>query len=187
MCACGWLALSSLAAAQAQMAATTTRASSASATFSYVSDEGCVQNEVMVFATRTTAVSAKAPGTAAVVTYSRHRYDYCQDTDLGTDLGTSSRLDFSGDLNRASLNATISGHTAVGSAVTVSFVLLWEGRGGITRHAGLPQKTRVGGAKSIRSENLSRNAVVRGAMDELDISDAMVGASLHMTQNTISR
>jgi hypothetical protein len=185
--ACCWLAFPSLLAAEAQTALTTTQASAASATFAYVSDDGCVQNEVMVFATRTTAVSAKARSTTAAVTYSRHRYDYCQDSDLGTDGGTSSQLEFSGDLNRSSLNATINGHTASGSAVTVSFGLVWEGKGSITRQAGRSQNTRVGSPKLIRSENLIRNAVVRGTMDERDISDAMVGANLSATQNTITR
>jgi hypothetical protein len=182
-----WLALSSLIAANAQPAATTTQALAASASFAYVSDNGCVQNEVIVFVNRTTVVSAKGPSATAEVTYSRHRYDYCEDSDLGTDVGTSLRPMFSGDLNRASLNATITGHTAVGSEVSVSFVLAWEGKGSFTRQTGRPQNTRAGVAKSIRIENLSRGAVVRGTMDERDISDAMVGASLHTTRKTISR
>ena len=53
-------------------------------------------------------------------------------------LGTSVRPIISGDLNRASLNATISGGTASGSVVTVPLVLVWEGKGGITRQAGRP-------------------------------------------------
>jgi hypothetical protein len=186
--ACGWLALSSfLIAAEAQTVATTTQSFAATANFAYVSDDGCVQNEVIVFANRTIVVPAKAPGTTAEVTYTRYRYDYCEDTDLGTDLGTSSRPIFSGDLNRGSLNATINGHTASGSVVTVSLVLVWEGKGGITRRAGGAQNTRAGSARSTPSENLSRNAVVSGSMDDRDISDAIVGASLHMTRKTISR
>jgi hypothetical protein len=185
--ACGWLALSSLIAAEAQAPATTTQASTASASFAYVSDNGCIQNEVIVFANRTMVVSAKAPSTTAEVTYSRYRYDYCEDSDLGTDLGTASRPVFSGDLNRASLNATINGHTPSGSVVTVSFVLVWEGKGGITRRADRPQDSRAGSIKSIRSENLSRNAVVSGTLDDRDISDAIIGASLHTTRKTISR
>src|ERR1035438_1508948 len=133
---CGWLALSSLIAAQAQPVATTTQTSAASANFAYVSDDGCVQNEVIVFANQTTVVSRQAPRTTAEVTYTRYRYDYCADTDLGTDLGTNSQPMFSGDLNRASLNATIHGHTASGSAVTVSFVLVWNGRGGGSSRGG---------------------------------------------------
>jgi hypothetical protein len=66
-------------------------------------------------------------------------------------------------------------------------VLVWERKGSTARQAGRPQNTRAGSAKLIRSENLSRNAVVRGTMDERDISDAMVGASLHTTRKTISR
>ena len=89
-------------------------------------------------------------------------------------------------MNRASLNATISGPTASGSVVTVSFVLVWEGKGSITRQAARPQDTR-GSAKVTRSENLSRNAVVSGTIDGQDISNAMVGASLHTTRKTISR
>jgi hypothetical protein len=187
MRACGWLTLSSLIAAEAQTPTTTTQAFAASASFAYVSDDGCVQNDVIVFANRTTVDSAQAPSTTAEVTYSRYRYDYCQDSDLGTDHGTSLRPIFSGDLNRASLNATINGHTAFGSMVTVSFELVWEGKGGITRHASRPQNTRASSAKLIGSENLSRNAVGHGTMDERDISDAMVGASLHTTRKTISR
>ena len=186
MRACGWLALSSLIAAEAQTPATTTQGSTASATFAYVSDDGCVQNEVIVFADRTTVVSAKGPSTTAEVTYTRYRYVYCEDSDLGTDLGTSPRPMFSGDLNRASLNATINGHTASGSVIAVSFVLVWEGKGGITRRVGRPQTTRAGSAKLVPSENLSRNAVVSGTMDDRDISDATIGASLHTTRKTIS-
>jgi hypothetical protein len=185
--ACAWLALSSLIGAGAQTATTTTQASAANASFVYVSDDGCVENEVVVLANRTTVVSAKGPSTTAEVTYSRYRYDYCEDSDLGTDLGTSSAPIFSGDLNRASLNATINGHTALGSAVTVSLVLVWQGKGSVTRRAGHPQNTRADSAKVIRTENLSRNAVVSGTMDEWDISDGAVGASLHTTRKTISR
>jgi hypothetical protein len=184
---CGLLAFSSLMAAEAQTPPTTTQASTASANFAYVSDDGCVQNEVMVFVNRTMVVSAKAPSTTAEVTYSRYRYDYCEDSDLGTDLGTNSRPVFSGDLNRASLNATINGHTDSGSVVTISLVLVWEGKGSITRRASRPQNTRAGSATLIRSENLSRNAVVSGTLDDRDISDAIIGASLHTTRKTISR
>jgi len=185
--ACGWLALSSLIAAEAQTTTTTTQAFAASASFAYMSDDGCVQNEVVVFANRTTVVSAKAPRTTAEVMYSRYRYDYCEDSDLGTDLGTGVRPIFSGDLNRASLNATISGPSASGSVVTVSFVLVWEGKGSITRQTARPQNRRAGSVKVIRSENLSRNALVSGTMDGEDISDAMVGASLQAIRKTISR
>jgi hypothetical protein len=179
---CGWLALCSLMGAQTQTVATTTQSSAASATFSYLSDDGCIQNEVMVFATRKPAVSTNSPGPTAVATYSRYRYDYCADVDLGTDLGTSSRPDFSGDLNKSSLNAIINGHTASGAPVTVAFVLVWEGKGIVTRQAG-PQRA----ASLTRSESMSRNAVVRGTMDERDISSATVGASLRTTLNTIPR
>jgi hypothetical protein len=184
---CGWLALSSLIAAQAQTAATTTQTSAASANFAYVSDDGCILNEIIVFANRTTAVWDNTPRTTAEVTYTRYRYDYCEDADLGTDLGTSSQPVFSGDLNRASLNATINGHTASGSAVTVSFVLMWEGKGGVTRKAGRPPSAPASSARSIHTETLNRNAVVTGSMDERDISDAAVGASLHTTRKTISQ
>jgi hypothetical protein len=180
-----WLALSSLIAAQAQTAATTTQTSAASANFAYVSDDGCILNEIIVFANRTTAVKANAPRTTAEVTYTRYRYDYCEDVDLGTDLGASSQAAFSGDLNRASLNASINGHTASGSPVTVSFVLMWEGKGVITRKAGRPPNAPAVGARSILTETLNRNAVVSGSMDERDISDAAVGASLHTTRKTI--
>ena len=184
--ACVWLALFPLIAAQSQTAATT-ETSAATANFAYVSDDGCILNEVIVFANRTTAVKTDAPRTTAEVTYTRYRYDYCEDADLGTDLGTSSRPVFSGDLNRASLNATINGHTASGSAVTVSFVLMWEGKGGITRKAGRPPNAPAAGARSIRTETLNRNAVVSGSMDDRDISDAAVGASLHTTRKTVSQ
>ena len=185
--ACGWLAFSSLIAAQAQTAATTSQTAAASANFTYVSDDGCVLNEVIVFANRTTVVKANTPRTTAEVTYTRYRYDYCEDVDLGTDLGASSQAAFSGDLNRASLNAAINGHTASGSPVTVSFVLLWEGKGGITRKVGRPANAPAGSAKSIPTETLNRNAVVTGSMDERDISDAAVGASLHTTRKSISQ
>ena len=184
--ACGWLALSSLIAAQAQTAATSTQTSAASANFAYVSDDGCILNEVIVFANRTTANGANAARTTAEVTYTRYRYDYCEDADLGTDLGTSSRAVFSGDLNRASLNATISGHTASGSAVTVTFVLMWEGKGAIARKTGRPPNAPAASAKAILTENLNRTAVVSGSMDERDISDSVVGASLHTTRKTSS-
>jgi hypothetical protein len=184
--ACCWLAIFPLIAAEAQTA-TTTQVSAASANFSYVSDDGCVQNDVMVFATRRTEVSAKAPSTTGVVTYSRYRYDYCQDSDLGTDLGSSSRPELSGDLNRTSLNATINGHTASGATVTISFVLTWEGKGTVTRQVSSPKNARAANARLTRSENMTRNAVVRGTVDERDVSEAMVGASLRATQNTMSR
>ena len=183
---CGWLALSAFVAAQAQTAATTTQPSAASANFTYVSDDGCILNEVIVFANRTTVTRASAPQVTTEVTYTRYRYDYCEDTDLGTDLGSSAQPAFSGDLNRASLNATIHGHTASGSPVTVSFVLMWEGKGGVTRKVGGPQNAPAGSTRSIRTENLNRNAVVSGSMDDRDISGDAVGASLHTTRKTIS-
>jgi hypothetical protein len=177
-----------LIAAQAQTAATTSQTAAASANFTYVSDDGCILNEVIVFANRTTVVKANTPPrTTAEVMYTRYRYNYCEDADLGTDLGTSSQPVFSGDLNRASLNATINGHTASGSAVTVSFVLMWEGKGGVTRKAGRPPSAPASSARSIHTETLNRNAVVTGSMDERDISDAAVGASLHTTRKTISQ
>jgi len=185
--ACGWLALSSLIAAAPQTS-TTTQSSVANASFAYVSDDGCVQNEVTVFANTTTVVSAALPKRSVSVIYSRYRYDNCEDSDLGTEVGTAARPAFSGDLNKASLNATIGGSTASGSAVTVSFVLVWEGKGGITRLAGRPQNPpRARSTRVIRSENLSRNAVVSGTIDGLNVSGGMVSASLHTTQNTISR
>jgi len=186
--ACGWLTLSScLIAAAAQTAATVRQASAASANFAYMSDDGCVENEVVVVANTTTVVSTKTPRPNSQVMYSRHRYDYCEDTDLGTDLGTSLRPVFSGDLNRAALNATISGTTASGSTVTVSFVLVWEGKGGIMHLASHPPNTGSGNTRVIRSQNLSRNAVVSGTMDGQNISDAMVSASLQTTRKTASR
>ena len=185
--ACGWLALSSLIAAEAQTTTTTTLAFVAGASFAYASEDGCVQNEVVVFANRTTVVSAKAPRTAAAVMYSRHGYDYCEDSDLGTETGAGVRPIISGDLNRASLNATIGVPSASGPVVTVSLVLVWEGKGGITRQARRPPNTRSGSAKSIRSLNLSRNATVSGTIDGQDISGAMVAASLHTSRKTISR
>ena len=59
-CTCGCLLFSSLIAAAAQTAATTTttQTSAASASFAYVSDEGCVQNEVTVFACLTIPATA---------------------------------------------------------------------------------------------------------------------------------
>jgi len=181
-----WLAFSSLVAAEAQSVATT-QSASASPSFAYVADDGCIQNDVLVFANQTTTDTAKTPGPILEVTYSRHRYDYCQDSDLGTDAGTSSHPMFSGDLNRALLSVTILGHTASGSPVTVAFALVWEGKGGITSRTDRPQNARAGAAKTIRIENLSRGAAVSGTMDERDISDAIVGASLHTTRKTSSR
>jgi hypothetical protein len=183
----GWLAFSSLVAAQAQTVATTAQTSAASANFAYVSDDGCILNEVIVFANRTTELTAKPPRTTGEVTYTRYRYDYCEDADLGTDLGSSAQPAFSGDMNRASLNATIHGHTASGSPVTVSFVLMWEGKGSVTRKAGRPRNAPGGSTQLTSTENLNRNAVVSGSMDEQDISGAAVGASLHATRKTISQ
>ena len=183
--ACGWLALSSGIAAAPQTA-TTTQRSAANASFTYVSDDGCIQNEVVVFASRTTVVSADPRKASVLVTYYRSRYDSCEDADLGTDLGTSSQPIFSGDLNRASLNGTVSGPTPSGLVATASFVLVWEGNGGITRLADRAQKTPAS-AKVIRSDDFRRTAVATGTIDGHDISGGMVSASLHTTQKTISR
>jgi len=184
-----WLALPFLMAAQTQpVATTTTQTSAASANFAYVSDDGCVQNEVIVFASQTTlAAPGKAPQTNAEVTYSRYRYDFCEDTDLGTDLGTSSQPMFAGDLSRASLNTTIHGHTASGGTVSVSFILSWNGQGTVTSRAPRPQSPRPGAARLISGENLSRNAIVTGIMDEREISAAAVAASLHTARKSLAR
>src|ERR1700683_5143479 len=113
-CTCVWLAISSSIAARAQTA-TTTQASVATASFAYISDDGCVENDVIVLANSTTVVSSGQPTTTLAVTYSRHRYDSCENSDLGTDMGSSPRPLFSGDLDRASLNVTMSGNTTSGS------------------------------------------------------------------------
>lgn len=185
--ACVCLALFPLIAAEAETIGATTHTSAASANFIYVSDDGCILSEVIVFANRTTVVSAGAPRTTAEVTYTRYRYDYCEDADLGTDLGSSSQPVFSGDLNRALLNATIHGHTASGSPATVSFALTWDGKGGITSKTGRPQNSPGAGARLTRTENMSRNAAVSGSVDEQDISDSAAGASLHVTRKAISQ
>jgi hypothetical protein len=182
---CGWLALFCLISAQAQTT-TTKQTASASASFTYVSDDGCVQNEVSVFAHKTTMVAAVTPKTTAIVNFFRHRYDICEDSDLGPDVVTGTVTDFSGDLNRASLFSTISGTSALGSVVRVSFALVWQGKGAITRVTGRPQNTRAGASKVVRSENASRSAVVSGTIDGENISE-MPNASLRTTQNTISR
>jgi len=127
------------------------------------------------------------PDTRAEVTYSRHRYDDCEDADLGTDIGATSRVAFSGDLNKAFLNATVEGHTPSASLVAVSFALVWEGKGVITRQAGRSPGARSDVARPIHIENLSRTAVVSGSMDGDDISDAAVSASLHTSRKTIPR
>jgi len=98
---CVWagLALSSFLAAQAQTAATTTiQSSAANASFDYLSDDGCVRNEVILFAHRTTVVSGRTPGATVQATYSRHRYDHCEDVDLGPDVGTQPAPGFFGGL-----------------------------------------------------------------------------------------
>jgi hypothetical protein len=89
-------------------------------------------------------------------------------------------------LNRASLNGTVSGPTPSGLVATASFVLVWEGNGGITRLADRAQKTPAS-AKVIRSDDFRRTAVATGTIDGHDISGGMVSASLHTTQKTISR
>jgi hypothetical protein len=66
-------------------------------------------------------------------------------------------------------------------------VLLWEGKGSITRKEGRPRNSPGSGARLTRTENLNRGAVVTGSMDERDISDAAVGASLHTTRKTMSQ
>jgi hypothetical protein len=184
--ACSWLALSSWIAATPQTPTTTLR-SAANAIFAYVSDDGCVQNEVVVFASRTTVMSADPQKATVLATYYRNRYNFCEDSDLGTELGTSSQSIFSGDLNRASLTGTISGPTASGPVAAASFVLVWQGNGDITRLADRPQQTRAGRAKVIRSEDLTRNAVASGTIDGRDVSSGVVGAILHTTEKTISR
>ena len=184
---CAGLALFSLISAQAQTA-TTKQTSAASASFAYVSDDGCVQNEVIVFATKTTVTAAATPNPTSAVTYSRYRYDDCQDADLGTDVGSSQRSLFSGDLNKAMLNATINGTTASGGTVTISIVLVWEGKGSPTRLPGHPANQRAGGPKVIRGESLSRNAtLVSGTIDGQDVSHGVVSAILHTTQTTTPR
>jgi hypothetical protein len=173
--------------AQAQTATSKKQTFSARASFTYMTDDGCVQNEVIVFANKTTMVAAVPPSTTTGVTYSRYRYDYCEDSELGMDVGTSPQLTFSGDLNKASLYGTISGTAASGSVGTVSLELVWEGTGNITSLPGRPQNKRAGGSKVLHSENMSRHAVVRGTIDGQNVSGGMMTASLHTTQDTISQ
>jgi hypothetical protein len=56
----------------------------------------------------------------------------------------------------------------------------------VTRKTGGPQNAPAG-ANAMRTENLNRGAVVTGSMDERDISDSVVGASLHTTRKTSSQ
>jgi hypothetical protein len=184
--ACGCLALFTCMGLQAQTSVTT-QSNSASANFAYLSDDDCVQNDLEVFASKTTVGAANAPKTTTAVTYSRHRYNLCEDTDLGTDVGAAGRTAFSGDLNRASLSATVSGSSGPGSSVTVAFVLEWAGRGDSARLPAMAQSKRAGRPTVVRSENLSRTAAVRGTIDGLDVSGGAVSASLHTTESTISR
>jgi len=181
--ACVFLALwSSI--ASTQTAATPAQTSAASANFAYVSDDGCVLNEVIVFASRTSVVRADTPRITTEATYTRYRYDYCEDADLGTDLGVTSQPVFSADLGRASLNTTINGHTAAGSPVTVSLVLRWEGKGDVARKTGRPQTAPAGGAKPVSTETANRAAAVTGTIDDRDISGSVAGASLHTTRKS---
>jgi len=125
--AVGWRFL--LDAAQAQPVPTTRRRRRQAPISPTWSDDGCVQNEVIVFANQTTVVSGNAPRNHREVTYTRYRYDYCEDTDLGTDLGTSSQPMFSGDLNRASLECRHPrAYRLRFRSVTVRLVLVWNGR-----------------------------------------------------------
>ncbi len=183
--ACLCLTLSGSVAAQVQPATRTTQTSAASANFAYMSDDGCIESQVTVFANRTTVNAEQAPATMAVM-YSRHRYDYCENSDLGTDLGTSLRPVFSGDLNRAALNTTISGTTAAGSGVSVSFELVWEGRGDARRLLD-EGKGASGRARLIRNESQTRGAVVSGTVDGQNVAGATLSATLRTSRKTVSR
>jgi hypothetical protein len=69
----------------------------------------------------------------------------------------------------------------------MTLVLIWEGKGAVTRKTGGPQNVPAAGARAMRTENLNRGAVVSGSMDDRDISDSVVGASLHTTRKTSSQ
>ena len=184
-CACICLAVFSCVGARAQNAIST-QSSSATATFAYLSDDDCVQNEVEVFASRTTVTSASGPPPSMTATYSRHRFDICENIDLGADIGATGHGTFTADLDRASLSATIGGVSPSGARTTINIALEWAGRGATVQPSAAPSN-QIAGKPKVTRGSASRSAVARGTVDGIDVSDAAVGASLHLEQHTVSR
>ena len=183
---CGCLALLSGMSLEAQTA-TTTKSSSATASFAYLSDDDCVQNDVEVFASQTTVASSKVPKTTMAATYSRHRYNLCEDSDFGHRLrsrrATGLRGRFGPCVSQRDHQWLKWSRLDDGRCFCVG----WAGKGESTRLPAPPETKRTGRPTVIRSENLSRGAIVRGAIDGQDISGTEQSShSLHTAQNTIS-
>jgi hypothetical protein len=169
---------------------------SASASVEFVSHDGCIQNEVSIFIKRTTALqgASKETGTRGEATYSRSRYDLCEDTDLGTDVGSSSAAVLSGDLQRIHLDIAIEGVShAIGRGldaavppVRISFSLTWSGTGNIHRVGGSPG-TSSSAKVVVRQNSQSRGATVGGQVDGEEIFSGSIGSIMLTTRQTIAR
>jgi len=166
----------------------------ASANLAFVSPDGCIQNEVSIFIRQTNAKpgAEKTAGPKNDVTYSRSRFDLCEDDDLGTDLGSSSTAVISGDLNRVRVEASIdgiprairAGFDASQPLVRVSFSLTWIGTGDIIhvgRNPGAPNPRAA-----VRPDSRSRSATLQGHVDGQDVPAGSIGSILLTTRQAVA-
>lgn len=166
----------------------------ASANLAFVSPEGCIQNEVSIFVRQTTAKpgAAKTAGPKSDVTYSRSRFDLCEDDDLGTDLGSSSTAVISGDLNRVRVDASIDGinralrrgFDASEPPIRVAFSLTWTGTGDILRVGRNPGAANARAA--VRPDSRSRSATLQGRVDGQDVPAGSIGSILLTTRQAVA-
>lgn len=169
---------------------------SASGNLSFVSRDGCIENDVTIFVNKTVAPpgASKAVSYKTDVTYSRLRYDLCTDSDLGTDLGSTSTAEVSGDLKSVHLVATVdgiprairSGFDAAIAPVRISFSLTWIGAGDInhlSHHVGTATNVKA----AARPDRQSRSAWIGGQIDGAEVSSGSIGSILLTARRTATR
>jgi len=163
---------------------------SATANLAFVSYEGCVQNEISIFVNQTSVWPGASgePHSETAISYSRTRFDLCEDIDLGTDTGASRSAHFSADMSRAQLEASIEGTGPSQAPTRISLSLTFIGTGDThqaSRSPGAPTNAKA--KVAVRTDSQTRNAWVQGRIDGQDVSGGSLGASLQITRQTITR
>jgi hypothetical protein len=166
---------------------TPVQALSATANLAFLSGDGCVQNEILIFVNQTSGAPNTPGGVPGKtdVTYSRSRFDFCEGVDLGTDRGSSQAVTVSGDLKRLRLDGTINGMDRAQVATRVTFSITWTGMGEIHRVTHAAGTPNAKGAA--RPDTQSCTATVVGRVEGEEISEASIGSILLTMRQTKTR
>jgi len=168
----------------APLETTSVQALSATANLTFISRDGCVENDISIFVNQTTPAPNATRGVSGKtdVTYSRSRFDFCEGVDLGTDRGSSRAITVSGDLKRLRLDGSIDGTDGSQAATRLAFSITWTGMGEIHRvtHPASPANAKI----AARPDTQSRSATVAGHVEGEEVSDASIGSILLTMRQT---